>query len=116
MPIAFGEYRGGLHRGAGVYLFLRHGFLPLMAGLAVSVLISTSFKNYPTSWKLAPVTVVILMVPPVMTNETLTDAMGIALNRTGEVLYGSLVAFLLGLLYVVLEKKGEKQAGEKFHE
>ncbi len=91
-----------------IYLF-GTGFLQLMAAVAVSVIISTSFKNYPTSWKLAPVTVVILMIPPSMGSETLKDAMSIALNRTGEVLYGSLIAFLLGLLYLVLEKKKKKK-------
>jgi hypothetical protein len=49
------------------------------------------------------------MIPPSMGSETLKDAMSIALNRTGEVLYGSLIAFLLGLLYLVLEKKKKKK-------
>jgi len=96
--------------------FFGTGFLTTMAAVAVSVLISTSFKKYPTSWKLAPVTVIILMMPPTMGTETIRDAMPIALNRTGEVLYGSLIAFLLGLLYLAIEKKTEKAEGEKFNE
>jgi len=91
-----------------VYLF-GAGFASCMVAIAISVLISTSFKNYPSSWKLAPVTVVVIMMPPLSGNETLNDAMHIALNRTGEVLYGSLVAFLLGLLYLYIEKKEEQK-------
>ncbi|HMG15391.1 MAG TPA: FUSC family protein, partial [Saprospiraceae bacterium] len=35
----------------------------LLAAIIISVIISTSFRNYPASWKLAPVTVVIVMTP-----------------------------------------------------
>lgn len=102
--------------GLAFIFFFGTGFVPSMFAITVSVLISTSFKSYPSSWKLAPVTVVILMMPPLMGNETIKDAMSIALNRTGEVLFGSLIAFLLGLLYLAIEKKGERKAGEKFNE
>jgi len=91
-----------------IYLF-GIGFWQLMIAVTVSVIFSTSFKKYPSSWKLAPVTVVILMIPPLSGSETIKDAMSIALNRTGEVLYGSLVAFLLGLLYLKIETMGEKK-------
>jgi uncharacterized membrane protein YccC len=91
-----------------IYLF-GIGFWQLMVAVTISVLISTSFKKYPSTWKLAPVTVVILMIPPLQGSETIKDAMSIALNRTGEVLYGSLVAFLLGLLYLKIETMSEKK-------
>ena len=92
--------------------FFGIGFASMMVAVTISVLVSTSFKNYPTSWKLAPATVVIVMIPPPMGNETIHDAMALALSRTGEVLYGSLIAFLLGLLYLVIERKGEKYTEE----
>lgn len=70
-------------------------FWSLIAAIAVAVLISTSFRNYPTSWKLAPITVTIIMIPAITEKAIWKDAMQIALARTGEVLYGSLIAFLL---------------------
>jgi uncharacterized membrane protein YccC len=80
-------------------------FLSLIAAIGVSVIISTSFRRYPTSWKLAPVTVIIVMVPSLVDNMTLRDDTVIALTRTGEVLYGSLVAFLLAGAFHLIERR-----------
>lgn len=80
----------------------------LLGAIILSVIISTSFKNYPASWKLAPVTVVIIMTPAMADMITKTEAITFALTRTGEVMYGSLVAFLLGFSFMLLEKR--KQA------
>jgi uncharacterized membrane protein YccC len=74
----------------------------LLAAIGVSVLLSTSFKNYPSSWKLAPVTVVIVMAPSVVENTLWREAIPIALTRTAEVMYGSLVAFGLGFIFLLL--------------
>lgn len=93
-----------------VYLF-GTALWSMMIAVAVSVVLSTSFKNYPSSWKLAPITVIILMMPYSTETETWKDAMNIALTRTGEVLYGSLVAFLLGLLYLKLEERLDRKRG-----
>lgn len=89
--------------------FFGLGFLPMMGAIVLSVIISTSFRNYPTSWKLAPATVVIVMIPPLSGSETIKDAMTLALSRTGEVIYGSLIAFLLGFFYLAIEKRREKK-------
>jgi uncharacterized membrane protein YccC len=70
----------------------------LIIAITISVLISTSFKNYPTSWKLAPATVAIIIVPAITGHEEYKLAMQVALERTAEVMYGCLVAFLLGLV------------------
>lgn len=80
-------------------------FWSLMAAIAVSVLLSTSFKNYPASWKLAPSTVAIIMVPSISENISWQAAMEVSLTRTGEVLYGTLVAFLLGVALSAIRKK-----------
>jgi uncharacterized membrane protein YccC len=98
-----------------VYLF-GVGFLGMMTAVAVSVIISTSFKNYPSSWKLAPVTVIILMIPYTPEGETWKEAMHIALTRTGEVLYGSLIAFLLGLVYLKIEGRIMKKKQVKIYD
>ncbi len=73
-------------------------FWSLIAAISVSVIISTSFKNYPASWKLAPTTVAIVMIPAIVEHAPWREAMQIALARTAEVLYGCLIAFLLAWL------------------
>ncbi len=78
-------------------------FGALITAIAVAVFISTSFKNYPTSWKLAPTTVAIVMIPAITEAASWKEAMEIALARTAEVLYGCLIAFLLGWLLQKLE-------------
>jgi uncharacterized membrane protein YccC len=88
-------------------------FWSLMAAIAMAVIISTTFKNYPSSWKLAPTTVVIVMMPAIVENAAWKDAMLIALARTGEVLYGSLVAFVLGFIFASLKKWYEKKYPHK---
>ncbi len=80
----------------------------LMTGIVISVIISTSFKKYPSSWKLAPVTVVIVIAPAIFQNALLKGAFTTALSRTGEVLYGSLVALGLGFVYMKLRQWWEK--------
>jgi uncharacterized membrane protein YccC len=76
----------------------------LMIGIMASVIISTSFKNYPSSWKLAPATVVIIIAPSIFENTAIHDAFVFALTRTAEVLYGSLVALGLGFVYAKLRQ------------
>lgn len=80
-------------------------FWSLAAGIAAAVLVSTSFKKYPASWKLAPVTVVIVMSPILLEHISLRNDTLIALTRTGEVLYGSLVALALGGLFHLIEHR-----------
>ncbi len=80
-------------------------FWSLMAAITVSVVVSTSFKKYPSSWKLAPSTVAIIMIPSISESVTWQDAMHISLERTGEVLYGTLVAFILGFILSTVRKK-----------
>jgi uncharacterized membrane protein YccC len=79
-------------------------FLSMILAVTASILISTSYPRYPSSWKLAPVTVVIVMVPSVMTHATLSTALTVALTRAGEVLIGCVVAFLLGLIFARLHR------------
>ena len=88
----------------GMYL-LGINLWSLVVALTLSVLISTSFKNYPTSWKLAPATAAIVIVPAITGHENYKLAMQVALERTGEVMYGCLVAFLLGMVLNFWRKK-----------
>lgn len=81
----------------------------LMAGIAIAVLVGTTFNKYPSSWKLAPVTVIIVMMPSLTENAALKDAMTVALSRTAEVLFGCLVAFMLSLIFREIEKMLSKE-------
>jgi uncharacterized membrane protein YccC len=85
----------------------------LMVGIIISVLVGTSFKNYPTSWKLGPTTVVIIIAPSIFAEANLHDAMMIAFTRTAEVLYGSLIALSLGFAYFKLHQLMEKMEAKK---
>ncbi len=85
--------------------FMGINFGSLIVAVTSSVLVSTSFKKYPASWKLAPVTVAIIIIPAITENENYNIAMQVALERTGEVLYGSLVAFILGLVFSFLRTR-----------
>jgi uncharacterized membrane protein YccC len=71
----------------------------LMTGIILAAIFSTSFKNYPANWKLAPTTVVIIIAPAIFENEKVDAALIFALTRTAEVLYGSLIALGLGFVY-----------------
>lgn len=87
-----------------VFVYFAGGsVISLLAGVAVSVIISTSFKNYPASWKLAPCTVSIVIMAAMAPNVHWREAMLLALSRTGEVLYGCMVAFLLGYIFTHLQ-------------
>ncbi|MBA3647104.1 MAG: FUSC family protein [Chitinophagales bacterium] len=81
----------------------------LMTAITVSVLISTSFKKYPSSWKLAPATVAILMVPAITDKENWLLAMQVAMDRTGEILYGCFVALMLGIILTSIRKRLEEK-------
>ncbi len=80
-------------------------FFSLLAALTVSVLISTSFKKYPASWKLAPVTVAIVMVPSIAEGVPWSLSMVVALQRTAEILFGTLIAYGLGRLISAIKQK-----------
>jgi uncharacterized membrane protein YccC len=77
------------------------GLTSLLVALGVSVLIVTTLPNYPTNWRLAPATVVILMSAAIK-GASVHDELQLSMMRVGEVLYGSLVALLLSLLYTRL--------------
>ena len=85
-------------------------FHSLIIAITASILISTSFPKYPSSWKLAPVTVVIVMVPSILEHMLLREALVIALTRASEVLVGCIIAFLLGLMFATLNQRKDKKS------
>jgi uncharacterized membrane protein YccC len=88
-----------------IFIHLSATFLSMLIAISVSVVISTSFKKYPSSWKLAPVTVMLVMISALSENLSWREVSSIALSRTGEILFGSMVAFLLGITAEYVRKK-----------
>ena len=88
-----------------LFIYIAPTFWSMMMAISIAVLISTSYKKYPASWKLAPVTVVLVMISALAKDITWKDAMETALSRTSEILYGSMVAVLLSVGANFLRKK-----------
>jgi uncharacterized membrane protein YccC len=66
----------------------------ILLGIIVSVIICTSFIRVPGSWRVAPVTVAVLMTPSVLGGGR-SAGWATAIDRTVEVLIGSAVALLI---------------------
>jgi uncharacterized membrane protein YccC len=84
--------------------------LASMAGaLAVSVLLVTSIEHYPANWRLAPITVAIVMGQAVGGPER--EALHLAWLRTSEVVSGAIAALILAWLFsTVIHKLVRRQA------
>lgn len=68
----------------------------ILLAMAVSVLLCTSLIQVPVSWRIAPITVALVMTPSVL-NHSVSAGYSIALHRTEEVLFGSTVAVCVSL-------------------
>ncbi|HEX8925722.1 MAG TPA: FUSC family protein, partial [Terriglobales bacterium] len=74
------------------FLFVFGGSIfSILAAMAISAIISSDVVKVPVSWRIAPITALIIMIPAVL-GRSLKDAEHIALLRTGEVLLGSAIA------------------------
>ncbi|MGH8446356.1 MAG: FUSC family protein [Solimonas sp.] len=74
------------------------GFVALMVAVSAAVLLAMFVQNYPANWRLAPVTVVVVISAAVNGNG-LHAELDYALLRVAEVLAGSLLALLQSLAY-----------------
>ncbi|MDQ1088667.1 hypothetical protein BWI96_18595 [Siphonobacter sp. SORGH_AS_0500] len=79
----------------------------LFLAIAVAIFMSTIIKKYPSSWKLAPSTVIAVMTPAIFQQASWQDALQIALLRTSEVMLGCVVAFTVGWCFSLFKKKAE---------
>lgn len=79
-------------------LLLGASFQALLLALGLAVLVAMLLEHYPANWRLAPVTVVILMSAALSPHGTGPEWQ-LALLRVVEVLAGSVVALLQTLLY-----------------
>ena len=77
--------------------------LSILLGIVVSVVICTSFIRVPGSWRVAPVTVAILMTPSVLDGGRAAGLVT-AIDRTEEVLLGSAVALLLTYVASIIQR------------
>ena len=77
------------------------GLTALLLAVAVAVLIAMFVHNYPANWRLAPVTVVVIMAAAVSGSD-LRAELDYALLRIAEVLSGSALALLQSWLYGAL--------------
>ncbi|MDN0077668.1 FUSC family protein [Crenobacter sp. SG2303] len=83
---------------AGI-LLLGSSLTSMLISVVVAVLLVTSLKRYPASWKLAPVTVLILMHAAPGTNPA--QDLQLALLRAGEIMAGCVI--VLGLAALITE-------------
>jgi len=75
----------------------------ILLGIIVSVTICTSFIRVPGSWRVAPVTVAILMTPSVLGGGR-AAGLATAIDRTEEVLLGSAVALLITYIASLIQR------------
>ena len=80
--------------GLSFLYLLGPSYWSILLGIIVSVIICTSFIRVPGSWRVAPVTVAILMTPSVLGGGR-SAGLATAIDRTEEVLLGSAVALLI---------------------
>jgi len=69
----------------------------VVLGVAISVVICANFVRIPGSWKISPITVLIVMTPGVLAHFTSGD-IRVGLRRTGQVLFGGIVAVIIAYL------------------
>ncbi len=88
---------------AFLYL-LGPSFGSILLGIVASVLICTFLIRVPGSWRIAPVTVAIVMTPSVLGGSR-SVGLAAAIERTEEVLLGSGVALLITLASFSIQRQ-----------
>jgi uncharacterized membrane protein YccC len=75
----------------------------ILLGIIVSVILCTHFIRVPGSWRVAPVTVAVLMTPSVLGGGRAAGLV-VAIDRTEEVLLGSAVALLITYIASLIQR------------
>lgn len=90
--------------GLGFLYLLGPSFGSIFLGIVASVLICTQLIRVPGSWRVAPVTVAIVMAPSVLGG---SRAVGLAaaIDRAEEVLLGSGVALLITFVSFAIQRQ-----------
>lgn len=85
-------------------------FHAMLIAMIVTVAIAMLWQNYPSNWRLGPITVVILL-SAAFTGSGVHEELHLALLRVAEVIIGSIVALLQGVVYVQFQKWREDKPG-----
>src|SRR6266478_6932633 len=89
--------------GLSFLYLLGPSYWSILLGIIVSVIICTSLIRVPGSWRVAPVTVAILMNPSVLGGGR-AAGLAVAIDRTEEVLLGSAAALLITYVASLLRR------------
>ncbi len=87
-----------------ISLFL-FGYAPssMILTVVATILLVMSYEKYPSNWRLAPVTVVILMDAARLATSS-AEELELAFMRAGEIAFGCAVALVLSFLYAPLNQ------------
>jgi uncharacterized membrane protein YccC len=86
--------------GLGFLYVLGPASWSILLAMSAAVLISTSSRYTVNAWRIAPVTVVLVMMPGILQGSRVAGT-PIAITRTVEVLLGSAVAVIVSWLFFV---------------
>ena len=89
--------------GLSFLYLLGPSFWSILLGIIVSVIICTTLIRVPGSWRVAPVTVAILMTPSVLGGGR-SLGLAVAIERTEEVILGSAVALLTTFVASLIQR------------
>src|SRR6267378_1835827 len=89
--------------GLSFLYLLGPSYWSILLGIIVSVILCTHFIRVPGSWRVAPVTVAILMTPTVLGGGR-EAGLAVAIDRTEEVLLGSAAALLITYVAYLLRR------------
>jgi uncharacterized membrane protein YccC len=89
--------------GLSFLYLLGPSYWSILLGIIVSVILCTHFIRVPGSWRVAPVTVAILMTPSVLGGGR-AAGFAVAIDRTEEVLLGSAAALLITYVAFVIQR------------
>jgi uncharacterized membrane protein YccC len=97
--------------GLGFLYLLGPSYGSVLLGIIVSVMICTSLIRVPGSWRVAPITVAIVMTTSVLGG---SRAVGLAaaIERTEEVLLGSGVALLITFVSFAIQRQISRRTPE----
>ncbi|HEX2604992.1 MAG TPA: FUSC family protein [Oxalicibacterium sp.] len=87
-------------------------FHAMLIAMVVTVAIAMLWQNYPSNWRLGPITVVILL-SAAFTGTGVNEELHLAFLRVTEVIIGSIVALLQGAVYMQVMKWQEKYVNTK---
>jgi uncharacterized membrane protein YccC len=85
-------------------------FRAMLIAMIVTVAIAMLLQNYPSNWRLGPITVVILLSAAFL-GTGINEELHLAFLRVSEVIIGSIVALLQGAVYVQVLRLREKREG-----